>query len=144
MGKRPETFDEQDEFSPVYCARCRRQVPHTLLEEYPYCPACLAAVAEENRARAQAQQLAAQAELQRQEEARQRLYHTDTGLGGCPQCGSRNLTRITQREADTGAQATAACLGCFLFWPLLLVIPFMRRTVGWHHRCNYCGNMWQV
>lgn len=144
MGNPKEQFDEWDEFSPVYCARCKRQVPRAWLVEYPYCPACLAAVAEEKRRQAEAEQIAAQLERQRQEQARQQLYYTDTGLGPCPYCGSGNLTRVTHTEADTGAQATAACIGCFFFWPLLLVIPFLRRTAGWRYQCNYRGKVWRV
>lgn len=75
------------------------------------------------------------------------VYAVNTGMGFCPQCGSHNLMHFRQSGTDdTSQQSLACCLGCALFWPLLLVAPFLKRrgSMTTHRQCNYCGWHWQV
>ena len=66
-------FTEEDEFHPIYCRRCRKHVPRTEADRYAgLCTKCAT-----------------------------ELYHTDTGVGQCLNCGSPNLTnRYSQVRCD--------------------------------------------
>lgn len=96
---------------------------------------------EEERLRAQQRQQDALLQ-QQQEQERQRLhaelYKVDTGMGQCPNCGSRNLLTVRRSEANTDLQSLACCLGCLFHWLLFLLIPFLHR----HYTavlCRACG-----
>lgn len=87
-----------------------------------------------------------EAERQAQTEVeRQRCLAANTGLGVCPQCGSRNIAQFSTGGADGSAQAATCCCGCMLLWPLMLLAPFLfRHPEQLHRRCIVCGFQWLV
>lgn len=100
--------------------------------------------AEQERQRQQQLQLDAQrreAQRLQSEQRRAERYAVNTGIGTCPRCGSSNLTRTRRTEANASGQSAACCVGCFLFWPALLLMPFLRSGFTAMH-CNACGHEW--
>ena len=87
------------------------------------------------------------AEQQRRSEAQQQraqqIYDTQTGLGVCPKCGSGNIQHVRKTENNSSAQATACCLGCFVFAPLLLLLPFLQKRVS-VAKCQSCKHTWPI
>lgn len=67
--------------------------------------------------------------------------HPNTGLGTCPRCGSGHLTRVRKTDEKGGWQALACCTGCFIWWPILFLIPFLRTARTDMHCCS-CGYEW--
>lgn len=132
-----------DEINPYYCTVCRRRIPQKVSDRNAgLCDACLARLQAEEEARRRAEE-----ERRRQEEANRAAqdaarYHADTHRGVCSACGSRNISEYTVTESG-GMRELACCLGCFVFWPLLLLVPFLGFRKR-YRRCNYCGNEWSV
>ncbi|MDO8585717.1 MAG: hypothetical protein Q7T82_01635 [Armatimonadota bacterium] len=117
-----------------------------------------ARIAEEERRKANEERLSRalyneqrQAELDEQrrkrDAQREAAYWASVKLGKCPQCGS---TRIKEFEVESGGDDSmkwaAGCLGCCLFAPLLLLIPFVGRkpVTETHRQCHDCGYRWRV
>lgn len=138
-------WTEEDEFNPLYCPRCKRHVPRAQLAQHPYCPKCLAQLEQEQQRAARQEAYQKAVEQQRQEAQWRQVYEADTGMGACPQCGSRNIQQFATGGTDTTAQAATCCAGCLFFWPLMLLAPFLfRRPTQLHRSCNACGYAWQV
>lgn len=81
--------------------------------------------------------------LAQQEAERARLATIDTGMGQCPSCGGRNITTVRRSENNTSGQSIACCVGLFLLWPALLLLPFLK-TRYTSRRCVLCGYEWPV
>lgn len=67
--------------------------------------------------------------------------------GKCPSCGQEQLVQYQHKQADDHSlQAMGCCLGGCLLWPLLLILPFLRRpgAVTYFCRCLSCGHQWRV
>lgn len=90
-------------------------------------------------ARRQAEQQAAR--IAQQEAERARLAAIDTGGGQCPRCGGSNITTVRRSEGSSIGQSLSCCVGCFLFWPALLLMPFMKTQHTCRH-CVLCGYEW--
>ena len=136
-----------------YCTRCRTAIPKAVSDRQQVCDTCLAAM--QQAAQAQAQIAQAQAEqraleqlqrAQRQQAAQDAVFQHDTRKGICPACGSRNISEIQHVQDDRlEKQSCACCMGCFIFWPTLLLIPFLgTRRVDRSRRCNVCGHQWRI
>jgi len=132
-------FSEQDRLNPVYCRSCRKQIPRAVSDaQQGVCNECSAA-------QAQAQNVQQTA----QEQARLQVFNTDTGVGPCPVCSSRNVVQFKEDAGGGNKSATIATtglLGCLCFWPVLIVLPVLalmgsKVTV---RQCRHCGHRWQV
>lgn len=79
-------------------------------------------------------------------QAKQDVYVTDTGMGACPQCGSRNLTSRELRDSNPGGCLFLAILGVCCFPLALIGVPFAAHSkiVGYSRICKACGNAWKV
>jgi DNA-directed RNA polymerase subunit M/transcription elongation factor TFIIS len=105
------------------------------------------------QAQQQAQVAAHQAQVAAQKAAQQAARQAQLGRGQtrvpgkCPNCGQEQLVQFQHKQADDGSlQAVGCCLGTCLFWPLLLILPFLRRpgAVTFYCRCLNCGHQWRV
>jgi len=143
----PYDFTEEDEFGPRYCRDCGRQTPAALLKAQDgLCNECKAAHEREAQRKAAEAAALEKAEAERREAERAAVYSTDTGMGQCPACGSRNISQFTTGGADHGAQVAFGCCSClFIAWPLAFLAPFLfRRPETLHARCNSCGHTWLI
>ena len=132
-----------DEVAPVYCTDCRRRIPRKVSDRNGgLCDGCLARRRAEEKARRRAEEEAqAKAEALKAAQAAA-TFSADTHMGVCSACGSRNITEYTRKDSG-GLQEAACCVGCFLFWPALFLIPFLGFRKR-YRRCNYCGHEWSV
>lgn len=137
-----------NDFEPNYCTLCHRVIPAELSLSQRICVECAdarsgtAKAFEEARARAAAATSAAV-------ESRTRAELTkNSGLGICSACGSRNIAEGVETSGDdgSGAQAGACCIGAFLFWPVLFLLPFLKGNQVKHRYrvCNICGHRWPI
>lgn len=130
-----------------WCLRCKEldadKRPRKAMPGSDLCEACLELVRMEEwqaaeEAAVEAKQAAVEAEAQRQEAA----ATLDTGMGVCTSCGARNIVERTDNEGKDAAK-TATCVGCLIFPPALLLLPFLKRNVR-YRTCQICGHEWRV
>lgn len=130
-------FTAKDMKKPLHCGQCSAHTPRSVLQQYQgYCASCGPGA----------------------------IFHTVTGLGHCPQCGSRNVVDvIPPRDASTPNALRAAgaalvaigvlliCTGIGFFliaigialWVVGLVLPAKPQASS-SRSCRYCGCQWLV
>jgi hypothetical protein len=67
----------------------------------------------------------------------------DPNRGRCPNCGSNDLGWVSVAQPECGCQCCTCCLASLLWWPLILIVPFLNRQYFARH-CYHCGHEWPI